>query len=403
MKWLYTNPVLDRLEGKDMKIGISAIGFMPGKMGGTETYLRVLLHYLQRIDHRNNYKIICDTHSNADAFPLANSAFETKIFSYAKPSFGWFIRGVLKNTVKIDLFKRALDELQLDLIHYPFTVLSPSGLKTPTVLTFWDMQHEFYPEFFPEAELQRRRASYKLSAERATRIIVSAEFTRRCLVEKYAMDAGKIDVVYTGYGPDYRVIDDMAALERIKSKYGLDRPFLYYPAASWPHKNHKTLLAALKLLKDRNAFDGMLVLTGIATQSLGALAGEIERHGLSGMVRLLGYLPYEELPYIYNLARALVFPSLFEGFGIPLVEAMACGCPVLCSNMTSLPEVSGDAGVMFDPHSAEDMAEKIRSVWDDEARRREMRVKGFERVKLFNWDDTAKQTMDVYKKAANGH
>jgi glycosyltransferase involved in cell wall biosynthesis len=385
-----------------MNIGISAIGFIPGKMGGTETYFRNLVHSLQRINQDNNYKIICDSSSNKGVFAFTNTSFETKVYRYAKPSSGWFIRGVLKNTLSIDIFKLALDGLKMDLIHYPFTVLSPMGLKTPTVLTFWDMQHEFYPEFFPGEELQRRRASYKPSAERATRIIVSADFTKRCLVEKYEIDAGKIDVVYTGYGQDYRVIDDMAALERIKSKHGLDRPFLYYPAATWPHKNHKTLLAALKILKDRNLFDGLLVLTGIAKQSQDETVNGIERHGLSEMVRLLGYLPYEELPYLYNLACALVFPSLFEGFGIPLVEAMACGCPVVSSNTTSLPEVLGDAGVMFDPHSAEDMAEKINSVWGDEARRREMRAKGLERVKLFNWDDTARRTLDVYAKTVNG-
>lgn len=384
-----------------MNIGLSAIGFMPGKMGGIETYARNLVHTLQRIDHNNNYKIICDTLSNIGAFPLDNPAFETKIYDYAKPSTGWFARGFLRNTIKIDLFKRALDRLQLDLIHYPFTTISPMGLDTPTVLSFWDMQHEFYPEFFSDEELQKRRAAYRPSAELATRIIVSAEFTKACLVEKYGIDVRKIDVVYTGYGSEYRVIDDSDALESIKVKYGLHRQFLYYPAATWPHKNHKALLAALKILKDRNSFDGILVLTGIAKQGQDEIVGEIERLGLSGMVMLLGYLPYEELPCLYNLARVMVFPSLFEGFGIPLVEAMACGCPVVCSNTTSLPEVAGDAGVMFDPNSAEDIAEKISSVWWDEARRFEMREKGLDRVKLFSWTDTARRTLAVYAKTVN--
>ena len=384
-----------------MNIGIGAIGFIPGKMGGTETYIRNLVHSLQEIDHENSYSIICNSSSNRDEFPLVNPAFGTKIYNYTKPSLGWFVRGVLRNTIKTDLFKRALDGLKFDLIHYPFTVLSPMGLVTPTVLTFWDMQHEFYPEFFSDEELRKRNASYKPSAERATRIIVSAEFTKQCLVEKYGIDERKIDVVYTGYGSEYRVIDDTPELERIKAKYGLDRPFLYYPAATWPHKNHKTLLAALKILKERKLFDGLLVLTGIAQQSQDLITEEIELLGLSGMVKLLGYLPYEELPYLYNLASAMVFPSLFEGFGIPLVEAMACGCPLVCSNTTSLPEVAGNAGIMFDPNSAEDIAEKIGSIWFDDALRQDMRSKGLEQVKLFNWADTARNTLDVYAKTAN--
>jgi glycosyltransferase involved in cell wall biosynthesis len=385
-----------------MKVGISAIGFLPGKMGGTETYVRNLLHWLQLIDRDNAYAIICDTPANAGAFPLVNPAFEVKCYDNVKPSLGWLVRGVLKNTLKVDIFKQALDRLKLDVIHYPFTVLSPRGLRMPTVLTFWDMQHEFYPEFFAPDELQKRNASYRISAELATRIIVSAEFTKSCLVERYEADSEKIDVVYTGYGPEYRPVDDAAALKAVRAKYGLDRPFLYYPAATWPHKNHKVLLAALKILKDRNAFDGTLVLTGIAKEGQDEIVGEIDRLGLSETVRLLGYLPCEELPYLYNLSRALVFPSLFEGFGIPLVEAMACGCPVVCSNTTSLPEVAGDAGVMFDPKSAEDMAEKISSVWGDRGLRQEMRAKGLERVKLFSWENTARQTLDVYRKTVNG-
>jgi glycosyltransferase involved in cell wall biosynthesis len=262
------------------------------------------------------------------------------------------------------------------------------------------MQQEFFPEFFSWIELRKRRRIYRASAEAATRIIVSARFTKACLVERYGISADKIEVIHTGYGPEYRVLDDAERLAEVRRKYSLNKPFLFYPAATWPHKNHRALLAAIRIMKASHPFDGDLILTGIAMQAHAGIMAEISRLGLGDTVRVLGYLPAEELPCLYNLARLLVFPSLFEGFGIPLVEAMACGCPVVCANVTSLPEVVGDAGETFDARSPEEMAAKIWSVWNDEAKLGQMRTSGLERVLLFNWADTARKTLAVYKKAA---
>jgi glycosyltransferase involved in cell wall biosynthesis len=168
----------------------------------------------------------------------------------------------------------------------------------------------------------------------------------------------------------------------------------------WPHKNHGNLLKALKILRVLGAFDGRLVLTGIDHHTSAEVTAEIERLGLDDVVKVLGFLPYEELPYLYNLARAMVFPSLFEGFGIPLVEAMACGCPVVCSDRTSVPEVAGTVGVLFDPASPADIAEKILSVWNDEDRLSVLRQRGIARAREFTWEETAWKTLDVYRKAA---
>lgn len=380
-----------------MNIGLSAISFVPGGIGGMETYFRNLVDCLQRLDTKNCYTLLCDGRF-AGEFPLVNDAFRVKEIDYGKGSVKWFVRGVLRNTLNLDILTGEIRGLALDVIHHPFSVLTPPGTGIPSVLTFWDMQHEFYPEFFSRLDLRKRRRIYRSSTKEASRIIVSALFTKECLVEKYGVSPDKIEVIYTGYGREYRVLDDAEGLATVRAKYGLDRPFMFYPAATWPHKNHKNLLAALRILKERHRFDGVLVLTGIAMGAHGEILEEIERLGLAENVKVLGFLPYGELPYLYNLARLLVFPSLFEGFGIPLVEAMACGCPVLCSNSTSLPEVAGDAGVMFDPLSPEEIAEAVWSVWDDETRRRWMRVRGVERAKLFTWEDTARKTLELYEK-----
>jgi glycosyltransferase involved in cell wall biosynthesis len=311
----------------------------------------------------------------------------------------WFLRGVLRNTANIDILKPVFNRLDLDAIHHPFSILNPMGTKIPSVLTFLDMQHEFFPQFFSSREMKMRQEFYRPSAEQAARIIAISGHVKSSLVERYEMSPDKIDVIYLGYDQRYKRYDESDVLHKMQSKYGLNRPFLYYPGATWPHKNHKTLLASIGILKTRYRFDGQLVLTGIAKKSNDEILQEITRLNLDETVKVLGYIPYEELPYLYNLARLLVFPSLFEGFGIPLVEAMACGCPIACSNATSIPEVVGDVGMIFDPMSSEDMAEKIWQLWNDEEQLRDMRARGLERAKLFSWDDTARQTIEVYKKA----
>ena len=152
-------------------------------------------------------------------------------------------------------------------------------------------------------------------------------------------------------------------------------------------------------MKESYGFDGRLVLSGIAMQGSGDVVAEIERLGLQNDVKLLGYLPHGELPPLYHLARLMAFPSLHEGFGIPLLEAMACGCPIACSNVTSIPEVAGPAALTFDPTSMEVMALKLWTLWSDEPLRRDLIARGLARVKLFSWGNMARETVQVYERA----
>ena len=301
-----------------MNIGLNAITLYPGAIGGMETYFRKLLHWLQKIDNTNKYTVIYNEGYAAD-LPLFNPAFTMKTYRYEKKSLNWYVRGVLRNALNIDPMRSNFKKLGVDFIHHPFNVLNPVSSGMPSVLTINDIQHEYYPEFFSASDLLKRRRLFKPSAEEASRIITISDFTSRCVVEKYGIDPGKIDVIHIGCGEEYHRVEDPEGLAGIRKKYNLDRRFIYYPAGSWPHKNHKTLFAALKILKERHRFDGMLVLTGVTMRAHNSVLAEIETLGLTDMVKVLGYLPYEELPYLYNLATILVFPSLFEGFGIPLV------------------------------------------------------------------------------------
>lgn len=381
-----------------MKIALNAVALKPGRMGGVETYFRNLVSSLQDVDTSNDYYLICSKR-HVNSFHLSNPHFKPLPCSFSKPSPLWYLRAAIRHVTSVDILRPFMNRLDVDIIHHPFSILQPLNHTIPSVLTFHDMQHEYFPEHFSAYALNARRKLWQPSAEKATRIIAISEHAKVGLIERYGIDPGKIDVVYNGYDTQFRVIENNMQLEAVRSRYGLHKPFMYFPAATWPHKNHLKLLATLKIMKERYSFDGQLVLSGIAKQSNNVVLEEITGLGLEEDVIVLGYLADEDLPLLYNLAHLMVFPSLHEGFGIPLIESMACGCPVACSNVSSIPEVVGDAALTFDPFSLEDMAEKIWSLWNNDSLRLDLKTKGLDRVSLFNCETMARQTMNVYRKA----
>jgi glycosyltransferase involved in cell wall biosynthesis len=381
-----------------MRIGINTIGFWPGKIGGAETYLRNLIDHLQNLDNDDQYTVLCDE-SVMGEFNLTNPRFRLKMSNYRKSSPKKVLRTLGKALLRTDILKAEPRYLDLDLVHHPFALMKSSWASCRSVVTFYDLQHKYFPEFFTHEELARRDENYLRSAQLATRIIAISEYTKKSLVEQFGIPGEKIDVVPIGPGPGYEPRQADARLAAVREKYALDRPFMLYPAANWPHKNHAALLQALRILKHEHHFEGQLVLTGIAVTSFDALVRQAVELGVQENLKIIGYVPGEDLPILYNLAELMVFPSLFEGFGIPVVEAMASGCPVACSNTTSLPEVIGGAGVMFDPTSPDAIAQAVAEVWFDSEHRDKMCESGLDRAGLFSWEDMARRTHGVYLKA----
>ncbi len=380
-----------------MKIGLNLLRFTPGGMGGTEVYFRNLLGTLQDIDEENRYLLLCDENSRG-AFNLANPHFLEHFFEYKRGSLRRGAYSVLKKAGVADLIAMGMNRLELDIIHCPFTTYDLDGLEPPVVLTFHDLQQEYYPHFFSRKELKNREKSYRRSAEKAARIIAISKFTRDCLVEMYGISRDKIDVVYPGKDEAFRVMDPEKGRALLERKYSLNRPFLYYPAGLWPHKNHGNLLEAIKLLNEEHRLPFDLIFSGLSMNGLEKLKMKIDEMGLKDHITFLGFLPSEELPLFYNMAAMLVFPSLHEGFGMPVIEAMACGCPVACSRTSALPEVVGDTAVTFDPSSPEEMSNVIWNLWEDEGKRNAMKERGLKRAEAFSWEKTAEKTLDVYER-----
>jgi glycosyltransferase involved in cell wall biosynthesis len=264
---------------------------------------------------------------------------------------------------------------RLDAVHYPLTVSLPS-LDAPSAVTLHDLQHLDLPRLFSRAQRAYRSVAYHGSARRARLVIVPSAFVRDRAAARLGLAAERIRVIHHG-------IDH----ERLRPGADEREPFLLYPARAWPHKNHARLLEAFALLR-RERPELRLVLTGGGR--LPALPDGAEARGL---------VDREELAGLYRRASALVFPSLYEGFGQPPLEAMACGCPVAASSAGSIPEVCGDAARLFDPRSPQEIAAAVRDVLDapDEWRRR-----GVERASRFTWDACAAAHEDVYRELLEG-
>src|SRR5262249_3900227 len=252
-----------------------------------------------------------------------------------------------------------------DAVHYPLTVPSPS-VRAPTIVTLHDVQHRDLPEFFGPARRSFRRLAYDRAAKSANAVVVTSEFVRDRARDVLDLDPGRIHVVPLA-------IDHSVFRPELEER----EPIVLYPARGWPHKNHARLFQAFASLRETRP-QLRLVLTGGGLERLEPLPEGVES---------LGEVPASQLASLYRRAAGLVYPSLYEGFGIPPLEAMACGCPVAASNAGSIPEVCGDAAVLFDPTDVEAMA---AAMLEADTRRDELSTLGLARAALFTWDETAR-------------
>ena len=346
-----------------MTVGISLLTFVPGELGGSETYVRELLRNLAR-DGRHSYRVLLPSLAPELASGLPSEVAPEYRAGRTIPR---RLLAMSEAAVRPGRLRARLEGA--DVVHYPLTLRLPP-VPRPTVTSLLDVQHLDLPQMFSRAERAFRAVAWARSVRSSDRVIVISEFVRERAVAKLGLDPDLIRVVHLG-------VDH----ERLGPGTAPREEFLLYPARRWPHKNHDRLFAAFALLR-RDRPDLRLVLTGGGDFS-DAPAG----------VEVRGHVTTAEVDDLMRRAAALVFPSLYEGFGLPPLEAMACGCPVASSNAGSLPEVVGDAARLFDPFDAEAIAAAVEDVLraPDEWSRR-----GLERASLFSWARTAHEHDAVY-------
>jgi glycosyltransferase involved in cell wall biosynthesis len=351
-------------------VGISLLTLVPGLVGGSETYARELTRALARAGELE-YRVFVPTIALDAGDGLPSTAVPEYRASRTMPG---RIAAMTHAAANPRRLVRRLQLDRLDAIHFPLSVMLPRVDRPPAATTVHDLQHELYPEFFSRGELAYRRAVYGWTIRRSRIVIAISEFARQTLVERFGVEPGRVRVIH--HGLDH---------ERFSPDGGEREPFLLYPAHRWRHKNHERLFEAFALAR-RERPELRLVLTGAAHEGKPAPDGVDAR----------GLVPGDELVRLYRRAAALVFPSLYEGFGQPPLEAMACGCPVAVSRTTSLPEVCGDAAEYFDPESAEDIAAAVLR-----ALRGEHVEAGLARARLFTWEESARRHEDVYRELAS--
>jgi glycosyltransferase involved in cell wall biosynthesis len=293
---------------------------------------------------------------------------------------------------------RALRALRPDVAHFTNGMM-PIGSPIPTVVTVHDMSLRLYPTCHPVRRVLLNRPLMHLAIQQASAIVTVSNSARRDLLRFHGVPAERVAVVHEAASPAFRPITDRACLENMRSRYGLPQRFILYVGTIEPRKNLMRLMSAFAEAR-KAGIPQHLVCVGPYGWSSRDLAGHIERLGITSAVHFTGYLPFEDLPAIYNLGDFFVFPSLYEGFGLPVVEAMACGLPVLTSNTSSLGEIAGDAAETIDPIDLDAMVDAIVHLATDEDLRRARAQQGLQRARSFSWSQTARDMLTVYHRAA---
>jgi len=281
-----------------------------------------------------------------------------------------------------------------ELFHATEHLLMPLP-DVPTVLTVHDLIYRLFPQYHKRLNYVYLNVAMPLFVRRAHAIITISESSKRDLVRLYDVPPEKVTVIYEAAGSQFRPVP-VDAIAAVRDRYALPERFMLTVGTIEPRKNLVRLLDALAMTHKKGV-DVKLVIVGKRGWLDEEFFHALEDHPYRESVQLLGYVPDDDLPRLYGAADICVVPSIYEGFGLPVLEAMSCGTPVACSRASSLPELGGDAVVYFDPASVEEMSASITHVLRDESLREEMRTRGLTQASRFSWEKMAKETMAVYE------
>jgi glycosyltransferase involved in cell wall biosynthesis len=291
-----------------------------------------------------------------------------------------------------------VEDHQFDVVHFPTQMAYLSHL--PSIYQPWDLQHLHYPGFFSESEFSLRERYYRAFCERASCVCVQAAWTKQDVIDHYGLPADKVVVIPWGSVFDAYKAPSSEAICATVDKYGLPKQFFFYPAATWPHKNHEAIFRALQILKRELSLAPHVYFTGLSTEHRPVL-NELAQHlGIFEQVHFLGFLPPEELQALFSVATAMIFPSKFEGFGLPILEAFHARLPVLSSNATTLPEVAGDAALYFDPDSPMELASLMKEILQTPEVREELIRRGTGVLSQHSINETATRFQALYRTTA---
>jgi glycosyltransferase involved in cell wall biosynthesis len=359
------------------------------KLGGNESYAVNLIEALGQIDRVNDYTIYVTTREAYDRFHQRWPNFK--------------VRSTLPHTplIRIPLTLSAeLRKHPVDVLHVQFT--APPFCPCPAVVSIHDLSFEHLPQTFNRRSRTQLKLTVRHSARRAARILTLSEHTRQDIVETYGIEPERIHTIPPAAPAHFAPVEDNRELQRVRHTYGIDGEYFLSVGSIQPRKNLARLVKAYASLRGEHSADKLakLVLVGKCGWLYDETLRAIDEFGVREAVVLTGYVPEKDLPALYSGALCFIYPSYFEGFGLPPLEAMKCGTPVIVGNRTSLPEVVGDAGLTVDPFDVNAIATAIKSLLNNSDLRRELSVKGQKRAAGFDWQETARKTLKVYEEVA---
>lgn len=373
------------------RVGLNLLYLVPGAVGGTEIYARELIAELAVASPETEFVVFCGREASG---PLSQAGWPSNVTIHRlqvncanKP---------LRILAEVFLLPLVAARAGITLLHSLGTTGIPFSRGT-RVVTVHDLIFHHFPETFPTAAQKGLEFFVPLGARRSQRVIADSHATKDDLVESYGIDAKKIDVVHLGLG--FTAPASVTGEPELRERFELgDRPVVLCVAAALAHKNIPRLFEAFAELPSGDDAPALVVAghAGLEQASLEKFAADL---GVAERVRFTGWVEAPDLEGLYGLAACFAYPTLREGFGLPVLEAMQRGTPVVCSNTSSLPELIGDAAVTFDPTDTHAIAEAIQHVLGDPARAADLVARGHEQVKPFTWRRAAEQTIESYERA----
>lgn len=369
-----------------MRIGIDARMYST-EFTGVGRYVYELVHNLIRLDKKNEYVLFMNE-EEYERFELPNKRIKkvlvnAKHYSVAEQTRFWL----------------ALKWAKLDLMHFTH-FNAPILYRKPSVVTIHDLTLSFYPGKKMNSAFYRSAYNLVLknAVRHAKRVIAVSKNTKADLVEITHTSPSKIEVLHEGVGEQFGPKEDHEHVHELQKKYNITKDFMLYTGVWRSHKNLVNLIRAFALLQEDEGFESQLVITGREDPYYPEVKRTVKELGLEHAVIFTGLAPEEELIALYQSAKLYVYPSLYEGFGLPPLEAMRCGTPVVASKNSCIPEICGENNALyFDPYDPEDIANAIRKVWLNEALQKDLRERGLRHSRKFSWEKMAEKTLEIYQ------
>lgn len=375
-----------------MKIGIDTTSaVMQG--GGIGRYTRELVQATLAQDTAHEYVLFSAPPPSGKSLEALFPASGRVMHKIAPVSEQWLYRMWYRARLPISVQRFTG---KLDLFHSPDFVLPPVSGNIPTLLTVHDLSFVHFPEVYPEVLVNYLNKVVPWSVGRATHILADSEATKQDLMAVWQVPSEKISVLYSGVSEVFEKVENAGRITAVRHKYNLsESPYLLSVGTVQPRKNYQMLIQAFAPVADK--FPHNLYIAGGKGWLYDEMMAEIEKQGLTDRVRFIGFVDDADLPTLYSAADLYLFPSIYEGFGLPMLEAMACGVPVIASNVSSLPEVGEGTAVLLPPHDPAKWTRKINELLADSEQKKQMTTSGYKQVQRFTWEKAANQLLLIYQ------